>query len=185
MPWKCCGTSVGVLITDQSRRVLMIQRATHPSGIAPVAGHAADEGQASFQAAAVAEVREEVGLAVTEPDLHGLYHRRLANLCGAQVPANPPGHEWIVYRARSWSGSVELAPDEASGAGWFTPADIQGLAERTVAWADGRMTDAEWNADPGLEPVWVWILDELQMIEVDRPDLLRVFAIAATPPVRA
>ena len=38
----CCGTSVGVLITDSDGRLLMIERGWWPRGIAPVAGHVYD-----------------------------------------------------------------------------------------------------------------------------------------------
>ena len=39
---RCCGTSVGVIVTDTADRMLMIERGWHPIGIAPVAGHIAE-----------------------------------------------------------------------------------------------------------------------------------------------
>lgn len=159
MPYICDGNSVGVLIFDDHDRLLMITRAKPPAGIAPVAGHVKDENpEFTHLDAAVAEVSEEVGLAVAREDLVQVYARWQPNRCGAQVPAPSRGHEWRVYRARSWSGKITAAEDEVRGTAWYEPAQVQELADRTIAYARGRVSEEEWQARPGLEPVWVDIL---------------------------
>lgn len=58
----CDHASVGVLISSPDG-LLVFERATPPAGIAPVAGHLDRHG--GPEAAAHAEVTEEVGLTVT------------------------------------------------------------------------------------------------------------------------
>lgn len=163
MPYKCDGMSVGVLIFDADNRLLMITRAHAPSGIAPVAGHVRDEHpDYTHLDAAIAETREEVGLTVTREDLRRVYIQWHQSRCGADIPHPSGGHDWQVYVATRWSGTVVRAEEEATDARWYTPEQVQELAERTFAYARGEVTEEEWEASPGLEPVWAEILSVLE-----------------------
>lgn len=159
MPYTCDGNSVGVLIFDDHDRLLMITRAKAPSGIAPVAGHVKDENpEYTHVDAAVAETREEVGLTVRPEDLRRVYTQWHPNRCGATIPADPVGHDWEVYWAKEWSGTITRAEDEAADVAWYTMEQVQELADRTMAYARGEVTEEEWQESPGLEPIWVDIL---------------------------
>ena len=193
MPYVCDGLSVGVLIFDEHNRMLMITRANAPVGIAPVAGHVRDENPEYTHAdAAVVETEEEVGLTVAREGLVSVYSRWHANRCGAQVPAPSLGHDWGVFRAKKWSGQVQEAPDEVKAAHWYDPDQVQALADRTVSYAHGLISEDEWQRFPGLEPVWVDIFSITpapgdpgrMMVNLPDPrDLGPVRDLYSTPPV--
>lgn len=169
----CCNHVVGVLIHDGDGRLLMFQRNTPPVGVAPVAGHVDDHGNP--EDAAVAEVREEVGLTVTR--LWPLLSRWLPNVCRRPSPAGI-GHHWTVYRADT-DGHVYADPREARHPRWYTPAEVQALADRTVEHARGRVTAAQFAVNPGLEPVWVLHLHDLGQVAVSDDDVALVGQLAA------
>lgn len=173
----CCGSSVGVLITDAAARLLMIERGWWPRGIAPVAGHVYDA-HADAAQAAVAEVKEEVGLSVVgEPRL--LWEEHRANRC-ASPPASPPGHYWWIYTATA-TGDLHPAPGETRGADWYAPAEVQTLARRTIAFArTGR--PATDQPSGSLEAVWVEHLARIGLLDVAARDLDPIRRLYSTPP---
>ena len=173
----CCGTSVGVLI-EQDGRYLMFERAKFPPGIAPVAGHALDE-HASFEEAAVAEVREEVGLEVVSLTL--LMEGEMDNRCRRQGVDDYPGHEWKIYRA-DVQGELNPSADETRNVRWVDGAELQVLADITIAYSNGHLTDAEFAQQPGIEAVWVQWLAGLGLINVDPADMLAIYHLAARGP---
>lgn len=176
---RCCGTSVGVLVHDDTDRLLMITRGWYPTGIAPVAGHVLDAHQDAADALS-AEVSEEVGLTVTgEPTL--LWEGWLPNLC-ASPPAQPiPGHHWTLVAATA-TGTLRPAAGETKGAAWYTPAEVRALAERTIAYARGQISEAEWERNPGLEPVWLELLTHAGLLTLDGAEAAHVRRLYTTPP---
>lgn len=169
MPYVCDGNSAGVLVFDAHGRVLLGERAKPPSGIAPPCGHVTDtDPHRTHRQAACDETWEEYGLTVHPENLKRVYSRWQPNRCGAAIPAAHGGHRWEVYRTDQWTGAVVFAPDEVSGYGWYTLDQVQRLADRTIAYAHGRIPDRDWQANPGLEPVWV---DILQIIPHSWADL--------------
>ncbi len=177
MTKTCCKTSVGVLIPSADRtEMLMIRRGTAPAGIAPVAGHALDE-HADYAAAAREEVAEEIGLTVTEltPLVPGGFHPGRCRRQGST------GHTWELFEA-AVTGTLDASEREVADVAWYPIADLQALAERTAAWASGRLTTEAFTSDPGLEPVWCHWMAELGYIELPAGDLDAIEAVAATPP---
>lgn len=173
----CCKTSVGVLVWSHDRReLLMIERGTLPAGIAPVAGHALDE-HASYEAAARAEVAEEIGLTVTglTPSAVGGFHPGRCRRTGSD------GHTWKLFEA---TVDGELAPSarEVARVGWWDLGELQYLAERTADHAAGMLTATEFAARPGLEPVWCQWMWELGHVDLSGEDLAAIERLAATPP---
>lgn len=159
MPYTCDGLSVGVLLFDDHDRLLMITRAKPPEGIAPVSGHVRDENpDFTHLDAAVSEAHEEVGLTITRQNLTQVYARWQPNRCGATVPHPTGGHDWRVYRTHRWGGDVVAAEAEVEASAWYSLDQVQYLADRTIAYAHGRIPEADWKVWPGLEPVWVDIL---------------------------
>lgn len=173
---SCCKTSVGVLIFSADRReLLMIERGTLPAGIAPVAGHALDE-HASYEAAAYAEVREEVGLQVTgltELEVGGFHPGRCRR-------TGSTGHTWKLFEA-TVTGRLDASVREVAAVGWWEVADLQYLAERTADHAAGMLTAKEFSTRPGLEPVWCQWLADLGHVNLSSEDLNAIQALAATP----
>ena len=176
---RCDNASVGVLITDHRGRLLLIERVRPPFGLAPVAGHVDDHG--SCEDAARAEVAEEVGLTVT--NLTAIANSWRNNACRRTPGPNGVGHSCAVYRA-TVVGEVSVDPQEVAGVRWCTARRLQRLADRTVAYAHGRLTGQAYVRHPGLEPVWVRFAAAEGLVEVNERDLVAVDRLAALPPER-
>ncbi|MFE0270458.1 NUDIX domain-containing protein [Nocardiopsis alba] len=179
MSKQCCGTSVGVLVFDKARaQMLMIKRGTLPAGIAPVAGHALDE-HASYEAAAYAEVAEEIGLTVTGLSrlTAGGHHPGRCRRQGST------GHTWRLYEA-TVEGDLAPSEREVADVRWYPLSELQALADRTGAWAAGQISGDEFAADPGLEPVWVHWLHALGYVYATAQDRAAIQQLAATPPAQ-
>ncbi|MGI5237003.1 NUDIX hydrolase [Dactylosporangium sp. CA-139066] len=173
----CDGYSVGVIITDPQDRILMIERVNAPAGIAPPAGHIDEHGTAEDTARA--EVCEETGLTITSLDLLGRWRR--SNVCRRRHLASGPGHDWTVYTAQA-TGTLTAQPDETRNPRWYTRDELQDLAYRTVSYAYGLMSDAEFAAAPGLEPVWADFLYTAGRIQLLPGDLSMINKLACRSP---
>ena len=174
----CCGTSVGAIVRDEEGALLMVERGWYPTGIAPVAGHVLDA-HTDAAAALAAEVAEEVGLTVTSHRV--LWQGWLPNLC-ASPPALPlPGHHWTVATATA-TGTLRPAAGETRGAAWYTPEQVRALAARTLAYARGQVSEAEWEARPGLEPVWCHLLTTAGLLSLTGAEVAHVRRLYTTPP---
>lgn len=116
----CDHTSVGVLMLDAQRRLLLFERATFPPGLAPPAGHVDRHG--SFEDAARAEVKEEVGLSVETLRLVG--RGRTENPCRR---IGGSWHYWEIFQGTA-TGELRLSPREAENAGWYAMATLSAMA---------------------------------------------------------
>lgn len=188
MPKTCDQRTVGVVIRDRHLNTLMITRGTAPAGIAPVAGHAdlapgTDHADLSGLAeVACAEVREEVGLVVTEIRPSLVADLWIPSWCRRRLPAGAVehGHRWTVYRATA-TGDLVPDPRETAGARWYSPTAVQELAERTAAYATGQLAEDAWQAAPGLEPVWCALLGRMCRVHLRSDQLRAIGALACTP----
>ena len=189
----CDTESVGIIVEYADGDILIADRTTTPWGAACPAGHAEGHGhpapkpgapdQPAHRAAAIGELAEEVGLRARPEDLELVAHGWRDNRCGRELrPGAPEGHWWNVYRTRLWTGDVQVAPDEVTNARRVTPEQLQELVERTIDLAHGRITEAEFRARPGIEPVWVQWLRDAGYVRVANPDLDAIEALAAMPP---
>ncbi|WEH37863.1 NUDIX hydrolase (plasmid) [Streptomyces sp. AM 4-1-1] len=165
----CDNASVGIVITDRHGRYLIFDRATFPVGASPAAGHIDDHGSA--EDAGRAEVEEELGLTVTS--LTRVTGGWRDNRCRRRPDARGTGHDWTVYQA-TVTGDLTPSARETKNVRWIAPDALQELADRTVAYAQGRVTDAEFEAAPGVEPVWMEWLADIAAIKVSPDDLLQV-----------
>lgn len=154
-PKRCDHTSVGVMVWREGK-LLMIERKNFPFGFAPPAGHVDEHG--SYEDAARKELQEEVGLLVRRLKL--LIEGRKDNHCKRE---DGTWHFWKVYVATA-EGELKRSEDETKQAGWFTKDDLQRLADRTRQYLDGQIPDEEWQAEPGLEPIWFDWLRELKEV---------------------
>ncbi|QOV47767.1 NUDIX hydrolase [Streptomyces chromofuscus] len=167
----CCDhTSVGVLLASPAG-LLVFERATPPAGIAPVAGHVDQHG--SPEQAARTEVAEEVGLTVTH--LHLLLSQWRPNRC-CRPSDDTVGHRWWIYQAQA-SGPIRPSAREVRAPRWIHPDQLQHHARRTVAYAEGHLSKEEFTNQPGLAPVWVRFLHELQLVTLDDDTLNLIDAV--------
>ncbi|MER5424399.1 Pycsar system effector family protein [Streptosporangium roseum] len=171
---RCDNLSVGVLITNAVGEYLMFDRAAFPAGVAPAAGHVDDHG--SSDDAARAEVAEELGLAVTS--LTWLMGGWRANRCRRAPGEAGVGHFWEVFRAEV---TGELAPSvrETRNVRWLSAEQLQELAERTVAYSRGELSEKEFEQNPGIEPVWVTWLHDAGLITARAEELVWIDQVAA------
>lgn len=155
MSVTCDHTSVGVLVW-QTGKLLMIERRKRPFGISPPSGHVDEHG--SFEDAARNELKEEVGLAATKLTL--VRSGAHANPC-RRTDGN--WHYWRIFEAEA-SGALEPSEGETKGARWYNLAEMALLLQRTREYQAGRISETEWQAQPGIEPVWREIFEELNLI---------------------
>ncbi|MFH8627503.1 NUDIX hydrolase [Streptomyces vietnamensis] len=163
----CDHTSVGVLISSP-RGFLLFERATPPTGLAPVAGHVDRHG--SPERAARSEVAEEVGLTVT--GLHPVLTQWRPNHC-RRTPTGPIGHQWWIFQAQV-SGSLRHSAREVRAPRWIDADQLQQYALRTAAYAEGQLCRKEFEQEPGLEPVWCHFLHALRLITMTSVALDRI-----------
>lgn len=161
----CDNTSIGVIIADSQDRYLLIDRATAPFGMAPVAGHIDQHGGPEL--AARNEVREEVGLTVV--NLRKLSESWLSNPCRRSVGPEGIGHHWTLYRA-TVAGQTRIAPDEVRAIHWADRTDLQTLAERAIANARRGLADQCVHERPALQSVWVLLLASQNLISASAAD---------------
>jgi 8-oxo-dGTP pyrophosphatase MutT (NUDIX family) len=171
----CDNTSVGVIITNAAGDYLMFERATFPPGVAPVAGHVDTHG--TVRDAAEAEVREEVGLTVVS--LSEITSGWRNNRCRRLPGPRGVGHQWTVFHAVV-TGDLAPSVRETRNVRWIPAADLQALADRTSAYAFGFVTDADFAARPGLEPVWGQWLDAAGAIDLSPGELRNIDRLANT-----
>jgi len=151
----CDNTSVGIIIRKGSK-LLLIERKKPPFGFAPPAGHVDDHG--SFEQAARDEVREEVGLNVT--DLKLIAEGRRENYCRRK---GGTWHYWKLYKAGA-TGDLKRSEDETKRAGWYSNEQIEDLSQRTAKYLADEITEEEWQNNPGLETIWLQWSREIKII---------------------
>jgi len=158
----CDHTSVGVIITGKDGALALLKRALFPVGIAPPAGHIDDHGSA--EQAAIDEVSEEIGLRIAIGDLKptAVQNRRIDNQCRRE---DGTYHMWSVYEVTRWEGDIRPDPEETKGAAWYSHEQVQALADRTRLYQAGKIPEAEWQAEPGFEPIWLDFLMELGYVK--------------------
>ena len=54
---------------------------------------------------------------------------------------------------------------------WIHPDQLQQHALRTAAYAEGHLSKEEFTVQPGLVPLWVRFLHELQLVTLDEDTL--------------
>lgn len=156
MPKICNHTSVGMIV-ERDGKILLIERAKFPKGFACPAGHL-DDGE-DYEVAAKRELVEEVGL--EEYSLGLLLDKRAENPCRRE---GGTWHHWKIFKVEA-TGEVKRSLEETKNFGWYEKDDIQKLAAKTQDYINGKITEEEWDKDPGLEPVWYDWFKELDIIK--------------------
>ncbi|MDR0397782.1 MAG: NUDIX hydrolase [Candidatus Nomurabacteria bacterium] len=149
----CDHTSVGMIVFNEDREILLIERKKPPFGWAAPAGHV--DGDPSFEEATVRELREEVGLRALSCTL--MLDEKINNPCRR---VDGSWHHWKVYKMNT-TGEIEQSEDEVKTYHWTDAGILRHLLEKTQRYENKEMTEQEWEADPGLEPVWKHIFDKI------------------------
>jgi ADP-ribose pyrophosphatase YjhB (NUDIX family) len=147
----CDHTSVGMFVWREDK-LLLIERMKFPFGFATPAGHVDDD--KTFEESAERELMEEVGLKAIKMEI--IKEGRVENKCRRE---GGTWHYWKVYKVEA-EGEVKASPDETKQYGWYDREAMTKLGERTQDYLDGKITDAEWEKQPGLETVfYMWLKD--------------------------
>jgi ADP-ribose pyrophosphatase YjhB (NUDIX family) len=150
---RCNNTSVGVIVWREEK-LLLIERAKPPYGWAPPAGHV-DMGEFPEEAAKRG-LLEETGLSAFQTSL--VHTNTYLNKC-----RRPGGsyHMWNVFQA--WvMGKERRSTSETKSLRWVTVEELCGLIALTYHHTENEATQAEWRIHPGLEPVWVLMLEAIE-----------------------
>ncbi|WP_449065897.1 NUDIX hydrolase [Planomonospora algeriensis] len=121
---------MGAIITDDSRRLLLVRRGRPPGeGLWSVPGGRVEPGESDAEAV-VREVAEETGLTVSVGPPAGTVDR--------------PGPGGVVYEIRDYLaevvGGVLVPGDDAADARWFDPGElprlplVSGLLDALTGW---------------------------------------------------
>jgi ADP-ribose pyrophosphatase YjhB (NUDIX family) len=145
------------MLVWRNGKLLLIERKKPPFGFAPPAGHV--DGRKSFEDAAQSELQEEVGLCVKELEL--VAEGRRENPCRRE---NGTWHYWKVFHVSAF-GEINASKCEVKRFIWCSAEDLRALRRRTEDFLAGKISQAEWEERPGLEPVWSEFLTELHYFE--------------------
>jgi 8-oxo-dGTP pyrophosphatase MutT (NUDIX family) len=155
------------MLVERGGQYLLFRRVKPPSCHAPSADHVDElpslghpNEAAIYEQAARRELLEEVGLIAERLDLvwEGVTRFPCRRSGGAW-------HKWRVYR-------VTVAPDaqprgkadESRDLTWYWPEELAMLADHTIAYLAGQVSEADWEKSPGLELVWLHIFAELHLL---------------------
>ncbi len=151
----CDNKSVGVIIINEDKEILLIERKKFPLGFAAPSGHIDDfDGP---EACAKGEVREEVGLTILRLNL--VLEETKHNPCRREGGGH---HRWWIYDAEV-DGVVEGSEDETKQVVWCNSEKINELMYRTKAYQLGEISEKEWENNPGLELVWYEFFKQLKI----------------------
>lgn len=170
---SCDHTSVGVIAHDSEGRILLIERRKFPFGWAPPSGHC--DGL-DYPVACFKEFQEETGLSVVgapKPTIPKNPRKNYACRRGGQY------HHWQIFEV-NWRGDLKPSDSETKNARWCSISEIITLGIKTEKYlkelklACGlqeelevsmvKLIEREWQASPGLEPVWCEFFKELDII---------------------
>lgn len=132
-------------------KTLISKRVKRPTGHSSPAGHW--DAWTNSMDVLLGETKEETGLEVVD---YKLIYADLwrPSVCKRTSQRAEPGHFWTVYETECRGAPIE-APDENSGLRWVDDRELHELAVIALAYAEGRLTHEEWDAQPGIEPLWV------------------------------
>lgn len=168
MPKICDNKSVGVIIRN-GNQLAMIKRKNYPVAYAFIAGHLDGD---SYWDAAIKEAGEEGGIVILS--IEKRFEGYFKNSCKRD---GGTGHKWEVWEATEWKGDLKPSSD-AKEAFWASEERLRKLAERTHSFAKkfgivvddepeiaaAVTSDPEWQQEPGLEPVWVMMLEKMKIL---------------------
>lgn len=157
----CTRRCSGMLVI-RDNRLLLIERRRYPYGWAPPAGHV-DPGE-TFEEAARRELQEEVGLST-------ISLRRVLSVAYDNRCRRPAGdhHYWEVFFMET-EGNTTRSEAETSGVKWVDRDELSKLISISFDLLAFHSSDLAWKSAPGLEPVWINLLDRIGLDNVFHSD---------------
>jgi ADP-ribose pyrophosphatase YjhB (NUDIX family) len=151
----CDHKSVGMFVWT-NQKLLLIERVKGTLGFAIPAGHV--DGDLTYDDAAKRELKEEVGLNTI--NLEKVAEGRKENFCHR---TDGSWHFWKLYKVIV-GGELAPSPSETKKAGWYSIEEIKKFAEKTEKYNKKEISEEQWAASPGLEPVMLEWFKELKII---------------------
>ncbi len=151
----CDHKSVGMLVWKDGK-LLVIERMKFPFAWAPPAGHL--DGREDYEEMAKLELFEETGLSTKSLKL--IANGRKENPCRR---IDGTWHFWQIFEVEAF-GNLKRSKTETKQAKWVSIDELKKLAERCDQYLAGKISIEDWQANPGLEPVWHEWLSELKII---------------------
>lgn len=151
----CDHKSVGMIVR-KDEKILLLERMKFPFAWAPPAGHL--DGNESFEEMAKIELLEETGLVTKSLKL--LIEGRKENPCRR---IDGSWHYWQIFEVEG-EGELNRSLSETKQLKWVSIDELKELASRCDQYLAGKISDEDWKANPGLEPVWREWLSELKII---------------------
>lgn len=136
-------------------KLLLIERKKFPFGFAAPSGHLDGD---SFESAAKRELQEEVGLDTVKLKL--ILKERKDNQCRRE---NGDWHNWEIFEVEA-KGKIKRSLEETKSANFYDIGSIKKLAQRTKDYDEGKISEEDWQASPGLEKAYLEHLVELKII---------------------
>lgn len=183
MPDICDGKSVAAIITDRTNprqwEYLTITR-SDGLGEAFVAGH--EDPHGGPEAAVRAEIDEEVGLTATI--VVPAYNITLPNKCsGKWTLGGEHRHEWTIFHTDVKNLNVKADPREVSGWQMRTQAELQKLADATLANLRSGRRIRQW-AGPFLEPPQALWMSKVELVTLTPDGYQTILDNCKVPPAQ-
>jgi len=126
--------------------------------------------------AARAMVAAELRLSITSQELTRSEGWQ-ADRCGRTPGPHGAGHQWQVYAA-TVAGRLDPPRRRVRRPRWLDVSELERLARRTADYARGEISDSQFYARPGIQPVWVGFLAGLGIIGMAKHDLAAIECVA-------
>lgn len=152
---KICDHKCSGMLVWKDEKLLLIERAKFPFAYAPPAGHCDGD---DFEFTARKELQEEVGLETESLKL--LIEGRKENPCRRE---DGTWHYWQIFEVE-FSGDIKRSEEETKQIKWVSINELKLLAARTEELSAGKISQEDWDKNPGLEPVWYEWMKELKII---------------------
>jgi len=140
-PWKEHASgfaSVSIFLTDQDRRLLMVQDLDKWGGKwSPIAGYIDDLDHEEPEAAALREAKEELGLDVRLDELLGVWH--YYDTTAAEKHDDVHMHIGYAYTGTILGGTYSMQKEEIQNWGFFTPSQIEQM------YSGGKLKTPQYN----------------------------------------
>lgn len=149
----CDNKSVGMILKNSEGKYLVILRKTSPKVYACPASHVDVHG--GSVEIAKEELPKEAG--ISDVKLSLVLQKDYPNPCSR----GGKHHLWSVFEG-IYDGPI--SDSDAGKVSWKTAEEIKELSERTEMHREGKISQDDYEKDPGFEDVWINIFRDLNIL---------------------